>query len=140
MKKLVDRVKSLVDITMLKFIVVGVINTLVGTTIMFTAYNVFHFSYWVSSALNYILASILSYFLNKYFTFQNRDRGLKVVLKFALNITVCYLIAYGAAKPFAAWVLQGFGRQIQENGAMLTGMCLFVVINYIGQRFFAFKN
>lgn len=139
MKHLIDKAKSIVDITMLKFIIVGVINTVVGTAIMFGAYNIFHLSYWVSSALNYILASILSYFLNKYFTFQNKEKGLKVVLKFALNITVCYLIAYGAAKPFAAWALQGFGRQVQENGAMLTGMCLFVVINYFGQRFFAFK-
>ncbi|MGN0292539.1 MAG: GtrA family protein [Lachnospiraceae bacterium] len=140
MKGLIERVKSLLDISMLKFIIVGVINTLAGTAIMFTAYYVFHFSYWVSSALNYILASILSYFLNKYFTFQNRDRSPKVVLRFILNIAVCYLIAYGAAKPLAAWVLQGFGKQIQDTGAMLTGMCLFVVINYFGQRFFAFKE
>lgn len=140
MKKWIDRMKSYLDITMLKFIIVGVINTLVGTAIMFTAYNVLHFGYWISSALNYILASILSYFLNKYFTFQNKNKSVKVVLKFALNIAVCYLIAYGIAKPFTAWALRGFGQTIQDNGAMLVGMCLFVAVNYFGQRFFAFKN
>ena len=140
MKKLIERIKSIIDITMLKFVIVGVINTLVGTTIMFTAYNVLHFSYWISSALNYILASVLSYFLNKYFTFQNKNRSIKIVLKFALNIAVCYLIAYGMAKPLAAWALKGMGQTIQDNGAMFVGMCLFVAVNYFGQRFFAFKD
>lgn len=140
MNQLAEKAKSFIDITMLRFIIVGVINTLVGTAIMFTAYNVLHFSYWVSSALNYILASILSYFLNKYFTFRSREKGIKVVLKFALNIVVCYLIAYGIAKPLAAWALKGMGQTIQDNGAMLVGMCLFVAVNYFGQRFFAFKK
>ena len=30
------------DITFMKFIMVGVVNTIVGTTIMFVFYNVFH--------------------------------------------------------------------------------------------------
>ena len=38
------------------------------------------------------------------------------------------------------WALSGAGKTIQENGAMLVGMCLFVVLNYLGQRFFAFRE
>lgn len=140
MSKISEAIKSVVDLTLLKFLIVGVINTVVGTTIMFTAYNVLHFNYWISSALNYILASILSYFLNKYFTFQNKNKSIKVILKFILNITVCYLLAYGIAKPFAGFLLADAGTKIQDNGAMLAGMCFFVGFNYLGQRFFAFKE
>lgn len=140
MSKLSDSVKKVVDITLLKFIIVGVINTIVGTAIMFTAYNVLHFNYWVSSALNYILASILSYFLNKYITFQNKNKSIKIVLKFILNITICYLLAYGIAKPLVGWLLADAGQAVQDNGAMLAGMCFFVGFNYLGQRFFAFKE
>ena len=50
-------------------------NTLVGTGVMFAAYNLLHLSYWVSSASNYVVGSIVSYFLNKYFTFQNKERS-----------------------------------------------------------------
>ena len=49
-------------------------------------------------------------------------------------------IAYGIAKPLAAHILSGYAQSIQENGAMLAGMCLFVILNYLGQRFFAFKQ
>lgn len=133
-------IKKFLDITFLKFVLVGVINTLVGTAVMFLCYNAFHCSYWFSSAMNYVIGSIVSYFLNKYFTFQNKERSWKIVIKFIINITVCYLIAYGVAKPLVAHVLSGQTVTIQENGAMLVGMVLFVILNYLGQRFFAFKK
>lgn len=84
------QLKNLFDEKLLKFILVGVVNTLVGMAIMFGLYNLAHCSYWVSSAANYILTSILSYFLNKYFTFKNKERSWKQVLRFAVNIAVCY--------------------------------------------------
>ena len=73
-----EKILKVLDITFWKFILVGIVNTLVGTTVMFTAYNVFHLSYWISSAANYVVGSIVSYFLNKYFTFQ--DRQLKMCM------------------------------------------------------------
>ena len=133
-------IKKLLDRTFWKFILVGIINTIVGTSVMFLCYNAFHLNYWVSSAMNYIIGSIVSYFLNKYFTFQNKQRSWKIVIKFIINISVCYLIAYGVAKPLVARILSGQSVTIQENGAMLVSMCLFVGLNYLGQRFFAFKK
>ena len=129
MKKL----QKIFDKTFWKFIMVGIVNTLFGTAVMFSFYNLLHFSYWVSSAANYIFGSILSYFLNK-------SRSWKTVLKFVVNISVCYLVAYGVAKPAVSWLLADASTSIQENGAMLVGMGLFVILNYFGQRFFAFKK
>lgn len=132
--------KKLLDKTFWKFILVGAANTLLGTAVMFLCYNLLHLGYWFSSAANYVVGSILSYFLNKYFTFQSREKGVRVVVRFVINITLCYLLAYGVAKPLAARVLSGAGKSVQENGAMLVGMCLFVGLNYLGQRFFAFRS
>lgn len=140
MKIIIEWCKRYADISMIKFLIVGALNTIVGTAIMFIAYNKLHFNYWISSSLNYILASILSYFLNKYFTFKNTDKGFKPVLKFAVSIIVCYLIAYGIAKPFISSLLSDYAQVVRDNGAMFVGMCLFVILNYFGQRFFAFKN
>ena len=58
------------DLTFCKFLIVGIANTIFGTSIMFIFYNVFDFSYWYSSMANYIFGSILSYFLNKYLRFE----------------------------------------------------------------------
>lgn len=131
--------KRIFDKTFWKFCFVGIINTAFGTAVMFAAYNIFHLSYWISSGANYILGSILSYFLNKHFTFQNKSKDWKVILKFVVNILTCYMIAYGVAKPLVGSILDTAPRMLQENGAMLVGMGLFVILNYCGQRFFAFK-
>jgi putative flippase GtrA len=128
------------DSTAIKFILVGIINTLFGTAIMFGLYNLAGCSYWVSSAANYFFGSILSFVLNKRFTFQNRDSIGKTAPKFILNILVCYLLAYGIAKPAALWICSGLSQQLAENVAMGIGMVLFTGLNYIGQRFFAFKT
>lgn len=131
---------GLIDAKLLKFLLVGVVNTLVGTAIMFGLYNLAGCSYWVSSAANYILTSVLSFFLNKHFTFQNRERGAAPVLRFALNITVCYLLAYGIAKPLCLRLLSGADTALRDNVSMLAGMCLFTGFNYLGQRLFAFRE
>ena len=131
---------KLFDKTFWKFIIVGVINTLVGTSVMFLMYNVLHFGYWISSASNYVIGSIVSYFLNKNFTFNNKDKDFKIIIKFIINISICYFISYGVAKHIVAKILSGASTSVQENGAMLVGMCLFVFCNYIGQRFFTFNK
>lgn len=134
-----QKIKELFDRKLLKFLLVGVINTLVGTAIMFGLYNWAGCSYWLSSAANYVLTSILSFFLNKYFTFRSREGGWRQVLRFVLNIAVCYGIAYGLAKPLCRLILQNAGEKLRDNVSMLGGMCLFTGLNYLGQRLFAFR-
>lgn len=128
------------DNTFFKFAAVGILNTVVGTAIMFGLYNLAGASYWLSSAANYVLASILSYILNKKFTFRHKGDVVQSGIRFAVNIAVCYFAAYGVAKPCATALLDGFSKNIQENAAMLIGMCIFVVLNYIGQKVFVFRN
>lgn len=132
--------RKLIDPTMFKFLLVGIFNTLVGGGTMFLLYNLAGCSYWVSSAANYIVGGVVSFFLNKYFTFQNRERSWKQVGKFVINVAVCYIIAYGLAKPTVVFLLRGQTQTLQENAAMLTGMCLYTGLNYFGQRFFAFRS
>ena len=129
---------NITDKTFFRYIMVGIANTVFGTAIMFIFYNVFHLSYWVSSASNYFFGSILSYLLNKYFTFRFHEKGWWSLWRFILNILICYLIAYGIAKPLMKWLLNDCSKTVQENISMLTGMCLFVLLNYLGQRYFTF--
>ena len=59
---------------------------------------------------------------------------------FITNITICYLLAYGLAKPVVSWILNGQSKTVQDNLSMLVGMGAFVVLNYLGQRLFVFKK
>lgn len=130
----------LTDKTLRRFILVGIINTLVGSGVMFLFYNAFHFGYWFSSASNYVVGSIVSFFLNKYYTFESRQKSWKEVLLFVLNIAICWLFAYGIAKPLVMLILKWLPVTVQDNVAMLVGMCVFVGLNYFGQKFIVFNH
>ena len=136
------RRKQPFDKTFVTFLVVGVVNTLFGTIIMFVLYNAFGCSYWVSSFCDYFFGSILSYFLNKRFTFHYQGTDWRSIVRFALNIVVCYLIAYSLALPLTRAALESmhWSKTVVENVAMTVGTGLFMVINYLGQKFFAFKR
>lgn len=140
MHKLINALRTqFFDEKLLKFILVGVVNTLVGMAIMFSLYNFLGCGYWFSSAANYVLTSILSFVLNKRFTFKNSDSVPRTALRFALNIALCYLLAYGIAKPLVWSVLDSASESLRDNCAMLAGMLIFTALNYVGQRFFAFR-
>lgn len=130
----------MIDKTFSKFIIVGIINTAVGTSIMYILYNVAHTSYWFSSFMNYFIGSIVSFFLNKYFTFNNKSRSAKQIILFTINILFCYLVAYGIAKKLINFLLSDYSITVRENIAMFAGMVLFTLLNYFIQRYIVFKQ
>lgn len=131
---------KLVDGKLFRFALVGTANTLLGMGIMFGMYNLVGCSYWSSTAANYVITSVISFFANKYFTFRDHQGSLRQALRFTANIVLCYLFAFSAAKPLIMRLMSGARHSIQENAAMLTGMCLFSCVNYLGQRLFVFRT
>lgn len=132
-------IDKLFDATLLRFLLVGVVNTLVGSGVMFLLYNLARCGYWFSSAMNYVVGSVVSYFLNKNFTFRARGHDAATVLRFIVNISACYALAYGAARPLARALLSGASGALRDNVAMAFGMCIFVALNYLGQRLLVFR-
>lgn len=138
------KIKQILSSSFLRFIIVGLLNTIIGTSVMFLSYNLLHTGYWISSALNYVVGSIFSYFANKYFTFKSQKKSVKEVILFVVNISICYFLAYGLAQPvvekgFSVMNL-GLSESLTDQLAMLFGMGLFVIFNYFGQRLFVFKE
>lgn len=134
------KILTLFDAKMWKFLLVGVLNTLVGDGLSFLLINLTAIGLWWGTAIPMALASVMSYFLNKYFTFKNTEKGWRPVLRFAVNIAACYLLAYGIAIPLITGALAQADPALRDNIAKLAGMVLFVGFNYLGQRFFAFRE
>ncbi|MCL2792938.1 MAG: GtrA family protein [Spirochaetaceae bacterium] len=130
----------IIDRIFLKFILVGGINTLFGSSLMFIMYNIFAFGYWTSSSANYIAGSILSFFLNKYWTFNVRKWSLFIVIVFIANIVISYLVAYKLARIALYYILADYSINVRDNAAMAVGICLFTGLNYIGQRYIVFRK
>ena len=135
-------IKKLLSFEQTRFIIVGVMNTIIGTVAMLIAYNVFHMGYWLSSIMDYVIGSIFSYFANKYFTFKVEKKSKDEIIRFIINIVVCYLMAYGIARPIIDAVLGRFelSKSWMDQISMLFGTGIFIVINYFGQKFFVFQK
>lgn len=148
----VSKIKYLFfDRSFVVFLCVGVLNTFVGMGVGFICINALDMSYGWSMFYNYLIGSIVSYFLNKRFAFHYQGTDWRSVMKFALNIVVCFLIAIPVARPATGWCLRQMveplatvgvhlSDKLIDNVSVLTGTALFTIVNYLGQRFYAFKQ
>ena len=122
------------------FGMVGVINTLMGWVIMAVLYNLIHLNYWLSSGISYFIGSVFSYHANAKLTFKVENKDKWLPWRFAVNIIVCYLAAFSVAQPLVRKVLASQPRVIVDNVAMFLGMCMFIVLNFFGQKLFVFRK
>jgi len=129
----------------LSYLLVGGMATLVSSGLQFVFTTVFLFGYDVSSILSFTLATPISFFLNRWLTFKARQLPLgKTMLRFLLVVIPCFFMSYFLLKPGLnflflkldlAWPeeYQIFAKQMTANG-------IYIVVNYLGQKFFAFRK
>ncbi len=133
--------QKIIDKILLKYFLVGIVNTVVGQGITFLLINFAHLGLWLSTAIGYTAGSIVSFFGNKLFTFKKKQRSIKEVFIYIANIVVCYFIAYGVAEPLVERLASTSSSEIvKDNLAALVGLVIFIVLNYFGQRFVVFKE
>ena len=132
---------KVIDTTFIRFLVVGFANTAIGASIMFIAYNSLGFGYWTSAILNYISGGILSFLLNRCFTFRSRK---KVTPQQIFIFVLVVAVSCGVSYTFSYWLLSSVFKFLstawQENLSLFVGMILYTVINYFGQKYFVFRT
>lgn len=138
-KELYIRYKDFI-MEVVHFGIVGVINTLMGLVIMEVLYNLVHLNYYLSSGISYFVGSVFSYHANGKLTFKVENKDKWLPWRFAFNIIVCYLAAYGIARPLVRYLLASQPVVIVDNVAMILGMGFFIVMNFFGQKLFVFRK
>lgn len=132
---------KLIDKSIPKFLLVGVGNTLLSMAVTYTLYNALGVAPVISSAVAYVAGAVMSFFLNRYFTFQSDGNFWWTALKFALNVAVLWTVTTPFLQPWLASVLtRHLPIRWADNLALLFCMGLYTVLNYFGQRFFAFRK
>ena len=131
---------KLLKYSFLRFLLVGVGNTLLSMVLMFLLEGL---GYWTSTAIAYVAGATMSFFLNRYFTFHSEEDFWRSLGKFVVNVVVCYVVGYGLAKvliPIPQEPYYAVPVIWYERASKLLGMCLYTLLNYFGQRFFAFRK
>ena len=129
----------LIDSSIPKFLRVGVGNTRLSMFLMFLLEGL---GYWPSTAIAYVAGAVMSFFLNRHFTFHSQEKLGRSAVMFAVNVAVCYVVGYGLAKVLVPIPQQPNAVPViwVERLSKLVGMGLYTVLNYFGQRFFAFRK
>ncbi len=130
---------KLLQSSLVRFLAVGVGNTLLSAVLMFLLEDL---GYWPSSAIAYVAGAVMSFFLNRSFTFHSQEKLGRSAVKFAVNVAVCYVLAFSIAQPLGQLVLGRMGLEgiWLERLTKVGGMGLYTLLNYFGQRFFAFRK
>ena len=135
MKKLKILFFKLLDTSIVKYGLVGVINTLITGIIMLTLMNVFSVSLRLSNIIGYVAGFINSFILNKTWTFKaGQSSTLQQFLKFTGVFAVCFLLQHGLVILLAENLL------INKNISTLIGMVFYTGVSYIFNKLFTFKK
>ena len=73
---------------------------------------------------------------------SSEETFARSAVKFAVNVAVCYALGYGMARGLMR-LLEPWSFMSSlwwERLSKLVGMGLYTVLNYFGQRFFAFRR
>ncbi|MFZ3589875.1 GtrA family protein [Bacillus sp. DJP31] len=112
-----------------RFLLVGVMNTLVGLSLILILMNAFEMNYWLSTFIGNGTGAVISYFLNRKFTFKSQRSHQRGAPAFFVVILICYFGSYS----ISAWMIN-MSNQPQEELAVLVGCAFYTLTNYCGQK------
>ncbi|MEI7025110.1 GtrA family protein [Paenibacillus sp. y28] len=130
-----------------RFLLVGVINTLIGLGSTLLLLNWAGLNYWWATFLGNASGAVVSYILNRTFTFRSKAGLASSFWRFVLVIVVCYFLSYGISlwiSRMLVSMLGALGSQSatelwEKNGAALLGAVIYTLSNYAGHKYFTFR-
>ena len=125
-------VKKSIDKSTIIYGVVGIINTIVGYGIMFglTFMGVMP---EVANALGYGIAFIVSYLLNRRFTFQSKHTHRRDFTRFVIASTLAYitnLLTLIICYRILSW---------SEYISLIIASIVYVIVGYLLHKFWTFR-
>lgn len=120
-----------------RFLLVGLVNTVIGLSAMYGLLHLAGFSYWWATFGGNSIGAAVSYFLNRSFTFRSNHPVSSTGTRFVLVILICYVIAYPVGKGMAVQIIEAIQivpANLTEDLAVLFGTGLYTILNYVGQK------
>ncbi len=122
---------SLLKHSLIKFISVGLLNTLLSIAVIFSLKYFFDTGDIIANAMGFTVGLSCSFILNKRWTFNHSDRALTTIPKFLLVFAISYLF-----NIVTLLLLIKFGSNTYF--AHLAGMSIYSILFYIGSRHYVF--
>ena len=129
-----------------KFLVVGVLNTLVTLAVIFILHKAAGVGEMLSNLVGYVAGLVNSFLWNRRWVFRSSGPAKAEAARFALGFGLCYgiqaLFLWGSMRfsPLAGFETEIAGIAIDGYAvATFLGMALYSVVNFIYNRLVAFR-
>jgi len=92
-----------IDAALLRYLVVGVVNTLLAFGLVLLLQEVVGLSPFTANAAGYAAGLVCSYFLNRHFTFKSRRRHREALPAFAAAAALSYALNLAVLAAALQW-------------------------------------
>ncbi|MGA4720009.1 GtrA family protein [Fictibacillus nanhaiensis] len=99
-------------------------------------------SYWMSTFTGNTSGAVISYVLNRNFTFKSNTSLGASGIRFVAVFLISYFGAYGMSDLIWSGILNdtSFILLTNKDASVLFGACLYTLANYFGQKFWVFNK
>lgn len=118
----------------LRFLTVGVINTVLGYCIIFACMYLAGLSAEVSNVIGYAVGLITSYLLNRNYTFRSKQRHHGEIVRFIAVFAIAY------AANFIALIVLIRELGVHEGASQILAGAVYVLTSYAMNKFYVFRN
>jgi putative flippase GtrA len=120
--------------TLVRYLVVGVVNTAVGLSIIYFCMWFGGLGNAISNAIGYGVGICTSFILNNRYTFRHEGEKNSAFLRFLIVTAAAYLANL-------AVVLQAvYGLGLNPYYAQAIGVAPYTAVGYLGSKFFVFRR
>lgn len=120
--------------TPLKFVVVGIANTLVGLLAIYLSKWALGFSDVLANISGYIIGLAVSFLLNRGWTFRHLGAVLPTLSRFLAIFAAAYLL------NLATVLIAIYSFGVNAYLAQTIGIVPYAAFFYLGSRYFAFRS
>ncbi len=120
--------------TLVRFLLVGVANTLFGLSIIYFAMYFLQLEIVQANAFGYSVGILLGFALNKTWTFGSSDHVVSSFLRYLLVLAVAYVA------NLATVLYTNSHFNLNPYIAQALGIIPYTIIGFLGSRYFAFRT
>ena len=120
--------------TLIRYLLVGVLNTLVGLGVIYMAMYFLQMDIASSNAFGYTIGIMVSFGLNKKWTFDSQDHVVYSFLRYLLVLLVAYVT------NLATVLFANSHFDLNPYLSQALGIIPYTTIGFLGSRYFAFRD
>ena len=116
-----------------RFVIVGLINSILNYSIFYTLF-ILGLDYRISGAVGFVSGGISGFFLNRAWTFNASDKGVKIIIKYIL-VQVVSLAGHSSTQMTAVELFS-----VHEYLSQFIGIMVSMTLNFVLLKFFVFSR